>query len=179
MTQERDGYRDWQSSEDRATDGAVSSRQGVETRTPVVPASREGALRLSTVYWREVERSMAGTVRPRRRGGGIELQVAGFGPVLLRFGPPEVTLTDTVVACAHPIEGGLLCRRPGGRIWFEQRIANGGVCCVSGIDGFYPMLAARPDAPAWTGELYKRVQSRLHVAVSRRYFARLVREAGR
>jgi hypothetical protein len=32
--------------------------------------------------------------------------------------------------------------------------------------------------PEWTGELYKRVQSRLHVFVGRRYFDCLVQEGG-
>jgi hypothetical protein len=102
----------------------------------------------------------------------------GGGPALLRLGPAEVTTDSTGVVCVHPIVGGLLARRPSGVIRFEQRTQDGDVLVVSAIDGFYPSLAARPGAPAWTGELYKRVQSRLHVTVGRRYFARLAREVG-
>ena len=48
---------------------------------------------------------------------------------------------------------------------------------VSTIAGFHPTLAGRPGAPAWTGELYKRVQARIHVAISCNYFRRLIAEA--
>jgi hypothetical protein len=48
----------------------------------------------------------------------------------------------------------------------------------STITGFYPRLAAREGKSDWTGGLYSLVQSRIHVAVSRRYFVRLIAEAG-
>jgi hypothetical protein len=48
----------------------------------------------------------------------------------------------------------------------------------STITGFFPRLAARQGEPDWTGALYSHVQSRIHVAVSRRYFKRLIAEAG-
>ncbi|HEU0193960.1 MAG TPA: hypothetical protein VFQ71_07165 [Gaiellales bacterium] len=139
----------------------------------------EGARRLSFIYWQEVRRSTAGLVRVHDRRGGPALRILGAGPALLRFGPPQLTVGEGGARCAHSIDGGLLCRRPGGSIWFEQRTEGAGARLTSGIAGFHPRLAAQPGAPAWTGELYKRVQSRLHVAVARRYFARLVREAGR
>jgi hypothetical protein len=82
------------------------------------------------------------------------------------------------VSCRYPIEGGLLAQRPAGEILFEQ---TGGPVSVlrSAIRGFFPRLAARQGRPDWTGALYNRVQSRIHVAVSRRYFSRLIAEAGR
>ena len=40
------------------------------------------------------------------------------------------------------------------------------------IRGFYPRLAAREGRSDWTGALYSHVQSRIHVAISRRYFMR-------
>ena len=42
-----------------------------------------------------------------------------------------------------------------------------------------PSLAARQGERDWTGALYSQVQSRVHVAISRRYFARLIGEARR
>jgi hypothetical protein len=80
------------------------------------------------------------------------------------------------VRCTYPIAGGLLAQRPAGEILFEQ--AGGSEPVLrSAIRGFFPRLAARHGRPDWTGALYTRVQSRIHVAVSRRYFARLVAEA--
>jgi hypothetical protein len=49
----------------------------------------------------------------------------------------------------------------------------------STIRGFLPSLAARQGERDWTGALYSQVQNRRHVAISRRYFARLVDEARR
>ena len=52
---------------------------------------------------------------------------------------------------------------------------NGDVELRSAIAGYYPRLAARPGAPAWTGEVYNQVQARLHARVSRSYFRNLAR----
>jgi hypothetical protein len=135
----------------------------------------EGARMLSHIYWREVERSTGNLVRARVSAEGVVLRLAGRGPALLRFAPATLSTDPTGVASVHAIVGGLLARRPSGLIRFEQRAQDGGVLVISAISGFHPTLAARPDAPAWTGDLYKRVQSRLHVAVARRFFARLAR----
>jgi hypothetical protein len=54
---------------------------------------------------------------------------------------------------------------------------NGEVELRSVIAGYYPTLAARPGAPAWTGEVYNQVQARLHARVSHRYFRHLARTA--
>ena len=168
-------YWGWESVEERSADGAISSAQRAVFAEPVAPMTEEGARMLSGMYWREVERTTGGLIRARMSADGLELRLAGRGPALLRFGPGSVSAAPSAIACSHPIVGGLLARRPCGLIRFEQRAQGGDVLVVSAISGFHPTLAARPGAPAWTGELYKRVQSRLHVAVGRRYFARLAR----
>jgi len=168
-------YWGWESVEERSADGAISSAQRAVFAEPVAPMTEEGARMLSGMYWREVERTTGGLIRARMSADGLELRLAGRGPALLRFGPGSVSAAPSAIACSHPIVGGLLARRPCGLIRFEQRVQGGDVLVVSAISGFHPTLAARPGAPAWTGELYKRVQSRLHVAVGRRYFARLAR----
>ncbi len=175
----RAGYWGWESVEERAPDGAISSAQRAMFAGPVVPMQAEGARLLSRIYWREVERSTVGLVRARASSKGVVLRLAVGGPALLRFRPAEVSADPTRITCTHPIGGGILARRPSGSIRFEQHVQDGDVLVVSAISGFHPTLAARPGAPAWTGELYKRVQSRLHVAVGRRYFAGLARRVTR
>jgi hypothetical protein len=73
--------------------------------------------------------------------------------------------------------GGLLARHAAGAITFAQTSLPR-PSIRSTITGFFPRLAARQGEPDWTGALYSHVQSRIHVAVSRRYFARLISEAG-
>jgi hypothetical protein len=73
--------------------------------------------------------------------------------------------------------GGLLARRAAGEITFAQASLPR-PSMRSTITGFFPRLAARQGEPDWTGALYSHLQSRIHVAVSRRYFARLISEAG-
>jgi hypothetical protein len=169
----------WESFEARADDGAVSSSQRARVAAPVVPMTESGARLLARVYWEEVSATTFGLTRARVRAGGmVVLRLAGRGPALLRFGPAEIAASPQLIVCAHPIAGGALARRPVGEIRFEQHLRSDGALLVSSISGFHPTLAARPGAPAWTGELYGHVQARLHVAVSRRYFARLAREGG-
>jgi len=174
----RAAYWGWESVEERSGDGAVSSVQRARFARPVVSFSEEGARQLSSTYWCEVERSTQRLVRAPDAAGGISLRAFGRGPALLCFGPAQITVTPTVVGCGHAIAGGLLARRSSGEIRFEQRAQDDGVLVVSAISGFHPTLAARPGMPVWTGELYKHVQSRLHVFVGRRYFDRLMRERG-
>ena len=158
--------------------GAVESEQRVWVEKPVVEMTEAGARRLGAVYWREVSRATRGLVR----GGpeeGVELRVVGRGPALLRFGPAEVSVDRDAVLCTFPIVGGALTRNQSGTITFIQRKLDERFLLVSAIAGFHPLLAGRPGAPAWTGELYKRVQARVHVAISRNYFRRLIAEAQR
>jgi len=169
---ELDGWESWQGQRD---DGAVESEQRVVVRAPVIEFSETGGEHLGRMYWREVERISRRLVQARDRQGSIELRLLGRGPSLLRFGAPMIEATTTLVSCSYPIEGGLLARRPGGEIVFAQTGAGPSVV-RSAVRGFFPSLATRTRSPGWTGALYNRVQSRIHVVVSRRYFARLVAE---
>jgi hypothetical protein len=117
-------------------------------------------------------------VRARSRGGWTELRVLGRWPLLLAFAPARVRVGNSGVVCRYPICGGLLARRPSGAISFSQT-GPPAVELRSAITGFFPALAARPGSPDRTGALYAHVQARLHVAISWRYFARLIAEAAR
>ena len=132
---------------------------------------------LGAAYWREVEGLTRGLVRTRSRSSGLELRVAPFGPTLLRFGTPQVSVTSDAVSTTYPITGGLLARRAAGSITLSMRDVADRVELRSAIAGYHPTLAARPGAPAWTGELYDQVQVRIHARVSRRYFHRLIDRA--
>jgi hypothetical protein len=165
----------WEASQGQTDDGAVESEQRVVLAAPVVDFSVPGGEHLGRAYWREVERITRRLVRVRERQGSIELRLLGRGPALLRFGAPKIDATAALVSCRYPIEGGLLARRPGGEIDFAQT-GDGPTVVRSAIRGFFPSLAARTGSPDWTGALYNRVQSRIHVVVSRRYFARLIEE---
>lgn len=81
------------------------------------------------------------------------------------------------VSCLYPIQGGVLARRPAGSLSFTQTGLER-VELRSAISGFFPRLAPGTRR-RWNGLLYRQFQSRLHVALGRRYFARLWREAGR
>jgi hypothetical protein len=166
----------WDAWEGQTADGAVESEQRVALSAPVVEFSETGAERLGLAYWCEVERTTRRLVRARVRHGSLELRVLGRGPSLLRFGSPTFEATATAVYCRYPIDGGLLARRPAGEIVFAQ-VGGSTPVVRSAIQGFFPRLAARQGEPDWTGALYTRLQSRIHVAVSRRYFARLIDEA--
>jgi hypothetical protein len=169
-----DGWETWQG---QAEDGAVESEQRVTLRAPVVEFSEAGAEHLGRAYWREVERVTRRLVQARGRNGSLELRLLGRGPSLLRFGQPTFRATATLAACRYPIEGGLLARRPAGEIVLAQ-VGGSAPVVRSAIRGFFPSLAARKGEPNWTGALYNRLQSRIHVVVTRRFFARLIAEAG-
>jgi len=165
-----EGWNAWQR---QTEDGAVESEQRVTLERPVVAFSTAGAERLGRAYWREVRRLTLSLVRTSEIGGTLELRVLGRGPALLRFGAPLVEATDARAFCSYPIEGGLLASRPSGELAFEQTARS----MRSTIRGFFPRLAAREGEPDWTGALYNQLQSRVHVAISRRYFERLIAEA--
>jgi hypothetical protein len=164
----------WSSSHQRRSDGAIESTQRMVAPRPVVKRTGEGARMLGAAYWREVEGLTRGLVRTRNRGSGLELRVAPFGPTLLRFGTPQVSVTSDAVSTTYPITGGLLARRAAGSITLSMRDGTDRVELRSAITGYHPTLAARPGAPAWTGELYDQIQARIHARVSRRYFHRLI-----
>lgn len=166
----------WESTQTRSRSGAFESLQRVGLSAPVVECSAAGAERLGDVYWREVQRSTCGLVRSRPDGDDLELRLLGVGPPLLRFGKPELDVAAGSVSVRYPILGGLLARRPAGSISFTQ-CGSQPVELSSAIEGFFPRLAARRQLGRWNGLLYPYVQARLHVALSRRYFMRLRREA--
>jgi hypothetical protein len=169
--------RTWSSSQAQSPSGAFDSVQRVELPAPVVEHSAAGARRLGEVYWRQLERSTLGLIQARPAAGAPELRLLGFGPALLRFGPPELAVSSGSVSCLYPIRGGVLARTAAGSICFKQTGADH-VEVRSAISGFFPRLAARPSRPRWSGVLYPQIQARLHVALGRRYFARLLQEAG-
>lgn len=166
-------------SQTRDATGAFGSIQRLSLPTTVVEHSAGGARRLGDLYWDQLERSTLGILRVRGRADeGTEIRLLGGGPALLRFGPARYELTPSSVTCRYPILGGLLTRTPGGSISFTQTV-EGTVEVRSQIDDFFPRLAARRPRRRWKGVLYPQIQTRLHVALGRRYFARLRTEAAR
>ena len=122
----------------------------------------------------ETQLAQASEVDPARFEEQALAPVRG-GVTLLRFGPPELSYADGVVSSRYAIDGGLLAVRAGGTVTLEQRLAGEGVELTVSVEEYLPRLAARVGAPRWTGLLYARAQSPLHVAVSRRYFESLAR----
>jgi hypothetical protein len=142
---------------------AVESEERANAPLAIIEASQADGRRLAAAYWREVERTTRGLVRVRESPEGLALR--SFGAPLLEFGLPSIEAAGDRVTCRYPIAGGLLARQPGGSIAFAQH----GKVLTSTISGFHPRLGLLPG-------LYSHVQARIHAAVSRRYFARLVRE---
>jgi len=142
---------------------AVESEERAYAPLAIVEATQADGRRLAAAYWREVERTTAGLVRVRETPEGLALRA--FGAPLLRFGLPRIDADGDRVICQYSIDGGLLARRPGGSI----ALAQNGKVLTSTISGFHPRLGLLPG-------LYSHVQARIHAAVSRRYFARLVHE---
>jgi len=160
--------------ENSAPAGVTSEERATYPR-PVVEPTVEGASRLGSLYWEEVERFMRGVVRAHASRDGLQLRIPG-GPVLLGFRGPLLDVSDGHVTCLYDITGGLLARAPGGQISFHQE-GSGPTQVRSAIADYHPRLGARPRRPRWFGALYQHVQVRVHVAISRQYFARLAREA--
>jgi hypothetical protein len=170
--------RSWSSTHTRSPAGAFESVQRIALPAQVVERSSAGARRLGELYWCEVERSTFGVIRSHSDAGGLEVRLLGIGPALLRFGQPEHVVSSRSVSCLYPIRGGLLARSPAGSISFTQTGLDT-VEVSSAIKGFFPRLAVRHPCRRWHGLLYLQVQARLHVALGRRYFARLSQEANR
>lgn len=165
----------WSSTEEYALGGAVRLEQCVRLSSPVVELSEEGGLALGRGYWQGVESFTRRVVRARQRGGVLELRLFGRWP-LLRFGDPEAAAGESGTLSRFPIVGGLLAGRPGGSITFAQTVRPAVELRVT-VDGFVPRLNGRPGWPVWTGAPYRQVERRLHTEISRRYFARMIREA--
>jgi hypothetical protein len=164
----------WETSERVLESGAFDSRQRVLVAEPAVEASEAGARTLGITYWRAVDRFTRGGIRASWTGNAGKLKLLG-GPMLLTFGPPELSFDDGVVSCRYAIEGGLLALRAGGFVTLAQRPAGELQERSVTVEGYLPRLAARAGTPAWTGMLYAKGQTPFHAAVSRRYFELLAR----
>lgn len=149
----------------RSADGAIESDERVDLPRQAVPTTQAGALELGERYWDEVTRATLGLVRMRALPDGSELR-APFGPALLRFGPVELAAGDDGVSCRFPICGGVLARRPSGALVLSQTGA-GTTQLRAAVTGFRPRLGSRP---------YDQIQRRIHLAISRRFFRRLLQE---
>jgi hypothetical protein len=151
----------------RQASNPVTSHETATAAGPVVEPSLRGAETLAASYWLEVETTMRGLVRADAVDGHVDVRLLGRGPALIRLGPPAVLADLASVTCTYPIVGGLLVGRPGGALALEQ--LNGDpVVLRSTLTEYVPSLA---------GALYFQVQARLHSLISRRYFARLGRDA--
>jgi hypothetical protein len=151
----------------RQASKTVTSHETATAAGPVVEASPRGAETLAASYWREVETTTRRLVQADAVDGHLDVRLLGRGPALIRLGPPAVLADLGSVTCTYPIVGGLLVGRPGGALALEQ--LNGDpVVLRSTLTEYVPSLA---------GALYFQVQARLHSLISRRYFARLGRDA--
>ena len=167
----------WDMSEHILASGAFESTQRVRASEPVVENSESGARWLGIAYWEAVRRVTRGGVRARWEDDGGRLTLLG-GASLLSFGAPELAFSGNAVSCRYAIQGGLLALRAGGSVTLAQRRADDEVELSVTVEEYLPRLAARLGAPRWTGTLYAKAQSPLHVAVSRRYFEVLASRAG-
>jgi hypothetical protein len=164
----------WETSERVLESGAFESRQRVLAAEPAVEASEAGARTLGITYWRAVDRFTRGGIRASWTGDGGTLKLLG-GPTLLAFGPAELSFDGGLVSCRYAIQGGLLALRASGSVTLAQQPEGDQQELSVTVEGYLPRLAARAGAPPWTGMLYAKGQSPLHIAVSRRYFELLLR----
>lgn len=161
-----DGF---ESLERRNADRSVVTEQRVSTSRAVVPFTENGARSLGHRYWVEATRASRGLVRCRETIDRVELTALGFRPVLLRFGGAEIAVADDAVSCTYRIRGGLLSLREGGTLVVSQVGVEQPQLRVA-VDGFFARLG---------GGLLYGLQRRLHLAVSRRFFRRLLDELPR
>jgi hypothetical protein len=152
----------WRSVQERGDGGAIESDERVFVSRPVVPVTESGARLLGERYWMTVRQASFGLVQLRGRRDGSVLSLVGAP--LLRFAPAALAAGATSVDCSFPIRGGLLARRAGGTLVLSQ--SNGSEVRAA-LTGFIPRLGARP---------YDRIQRRIHVAISRRFFRGLIGE---
>ena len=155
------------STESRAPDGTIETEQRLPITSPVVPFSTEGGRRLGECYWCESARLSRGLVRARRGPRGVDLRFVALPLSLLLLGAPEVDVESDRVTCRYAILGGLLSRKPGGTLSISQTAVPSSELRVS-VNGFF----------ARRGLVYRLLQRRLHVAVSRRYLQRLLGGGG-
>jgi hypothetical protein len=156
-----DGFR---SIERRSPDRSLVTEQTLRTSRSIVPFSDAGARALGGGYWVEVTRATRRLLRYRETGEGLELRILGVPPALLRLGSVEVAVGMEHISCTYRIRGGLLALGEGGTISMSQ-VGRSPTELRVAVDGFL----------ARGGLLYA-LQRRLHVAISRRFFRRLVAE---
>jgi len=156
----------WSSLQSRGEDGTFESVQRARSARLAVEMSAAGAETLGRRYWRETVRASWGLVHCRQEPEGVELRLLRRGPVLLSFRPPDTSFAHDRVCCSYAISGGLLTRRAGGLLILSQ-IGGEEVELRTTVTGFAPRL----------GVTLGFAQRRIHAAVSRRYFARLIAEA--
>jgi hypothetical protein len=164
----------WETSERVLESGGFESFQRVLVAEPVVEASEAGARTLGVTYWQAVDRVTHGGIRASWTGDGGKLKLVGAA-TLLTFGQPQFSFEGGLVSCRYPIQGGVLALRAGGSVTLAQRRRGDQQELSVTVEEYVPRLAARSGAPPWTGMLYAKGQSPLHVAVSRRYFELLLR----
>ena len=160
--------------------GAFESVQRVRLPAPVVEHSAAGAKRLGDAV---LARARALDARPRPSAGRAPRQwssgCSGSALHCSGFGPPELSVTPSSVTCRYPILGGLLARHAG-----RLDLVHADGCRrrrASAPRSTASSLASRTRRlrRGWNGLLYPQLQTRLHVALGRRYFARLRAEAAR
>jgi hypothetical protein len=156
-----DGFR---STERRGPDRSLVTEQTLTTGRPIVPFSEVGARALGGRYWAEVTRATRRLLRYRETGEGLEVRILGVGPALLRFGGVEVAVGTERVSCTYRIRGGLLA------------LGEGGTISVSQVGRTPTELRVVVDGFLARGGLVYALQRRLHVAISRRFFRRLISE---
>jgi hypothetical protein len=157
----RDGLQGWHSL--HALDGSTES---LLLAQPVIAHSEEGARRLGDRYWAEVAAASRGLVQTRRTRDGVELRILGRGPVLLRLTGPDMAVKTGGISCRYRIVGGLLPRLPAGTLTLSQ-ISKPQHELRATVTEFVPRLSSG---------LYERLQLRVHVAISRRFFRALIDE---
>jgi hypothetical protein len=157
-----EGFR---SSESRAGDGSIETKQRVLAGAQVVPLSEDGGERLGGAYWAAIAGVSRGLVRVRVGDEGVAICLAAVPSPLLRLGPAEVAVEEDRVTCRFPILGGLLARRPGGALVIAQTGREPTELYVA-VTGFFARLGS--------GAVHRHVQQRIHIAVSRRFFVRLL-----
>ena len=158
----------------RSANGPVGSDQRIGLARPVVECSAEGAAELGVLYWQELAGFTRGLVRARRRGGGTDLLLAGFVP-LLRFGPRLTEIGPDSVGCRYPIQGGLLAARPGGDLVITQRTGGDPELSLT-VTGYAPRLGNGGRAGRL---LYTTLQRRVHAAAACRFLQRAARSGVR
>ncbi len=167
-----DVIRAWEATERVLESGGFESTQRAVVSGPVVESSEAGARLLGSAYWETIRSLTRGAIRARWTADGGRLTM--FGRLnLLSFGRPELSFSDSRISCRYPIQGGVLALRPGGSIVLAQRRVGDAFDLSVVVQEYAPRLAARANAPGWTGALYAKVQSPFHAAVSRRYFGLL------